>query len=604
MIKLTITEKGGEPRSLVFEKDEVFIGRVQSNDVVLPKGNISKRHTRLLLRDGGITVSDLQSTNGTFINNRKIAEPTALRPGDKIFVGDFLVLIEQKNDDTGRRSVAVLPPPPPPPPPGRATIARPTIGSEDPEPPASSTDELDDLLSMAPSPKSGQRPRPAGVLAPPPPPPPPRRGSVLDEDDGLGEGGSPSSHDAEDESGALFGNSRTDIVDEDAPASSGPTREAAALGTDHELTGRAGAALSATSVVVSAPQPPAQVSRHITGPQPVTTNIPASGPVAIGDSSFDALVTNPAVTAVFVSGQDVHVERDGRLQRGTLEADANALADAVWQLAMTAQLAPASDNPVVDVRWADGSQLRALFPPLVANGVIATLRRAHLPAASLADIAGHRDVASVLQAALEAHLNVLVVGPHPAALSLMGALAQSIPAERRVLGFGTGLEARPGWIEVGTGGDQAAILRAAAGVPSDHLVIGEALSQGLTEAWLAAAKSPQGVIAFVSGRTLNEGLAKVETLAASRLGPLASGFLAETVDLVVSVTSFGDDGTWITGLAEPRVREGRLTAEPCAQSEGNTAGPPRLTQVGVSARLAEVLRSAGASLDAGLVRAS
>ncbi|MES1165023.1 MAG: FHA domain-containing protein, partial [Verrucomicrobiota bacterium] len=63
MIKLTITEKGGEPRALSFDQDEVSIGRVQGNDIVLPKGNISKRHSKLTLVDGRMTVADVKSTN-------------------------------------------------------------------------------------------------------------------------------------------------------------------------------------------------------------------------------------------------------------------------------------------------------------------------------------------------------------------------------------------------------------------------------------------------------------------------------------------------------------------------------------------------------------
>ncbi|HXU80967.1 MAG TPA: FHA domain-containing protein, partial [Polyangia bacterium] len=78
MVILTLTEKGGEPRQLSFEKNEVTVGRVQGNDVVLPKGNVSKRHCRIYIQDGHFSVEDLKSTNGTYVNGRKISEPTAL----------------------------------------------------------------------------------------------------------------------------------------------------------------------------------------------------------------------------------------------------------------------------------------------------------------------------------------------------------------------------------------------------------------------------------------------------------------------------------------------------------------------------------------------
>ena len=94
MIKLTLTEKGGEPKVLTFDKDEITIGRVSGNDIVLAKGNVSKRHTRLTKREGGMEIADLKSTNGTYVNGRKIAGPTAVAPSDRIYVGDFLIGID------------------------------------------------------------------------------------------------------------------------------------------------------------------------------------------------------------------------------------------------------------------------------------------------------------------------------------------------------------------------------------------------------------------------------------------------------------------------------------------------------------------------------
>src|SRR5687768_9659885 len=61
---------------------------------MLPKGNVSKRHARLLFRDGRFIVTDLKSTNGTYVNGRKIAQATIVREGDKIYIGDFVLRIE------------------------------------------------------------------------------------------------------------------------------------------------------------------------------------------------------------------------------------------------------------------------------------------------------------------------------------------------------------------------------------------------------------------------------------------------------------------------------------------------------------------------------
>ncbi|MHB1846483.1 MAG: FHA domain-containing protein, partial [Deltaproteobacteria bacterium] len=94
MIQITIAEKGGQPRRLQFDKPEVFIGRVDQNDIVLPKGNVSKQHSKLVLREGRIVVVDLKSTNGTFVNGKKIAAPQVVRADDKINIGDFVLGVE------------------------------------------------------------------------------------------------------------------------------------------------------------------------------------------------------------------------------------------------------------------------------------------------------------------------------------------------------------------------------------------------------------------------------------------------------------------------------------------------------------------------------
>lgn len=94
MFSVIISEKGGAERRESFERTEISVGRVQGNELMLPKGNVSKRHARLLFRDGRFIVTDLKSTNGTYVNGRKIAQATIVREGDKIYIGDFVLRIE------------------------------------------------------------------------------------------------------------------------------------------------------------------------------------------------------------------------------------------------------------------------------------------------------------------------------------------------------------------------------------------------------------------------------------------------------------------------------------------------------------------------------
>ncbi len=94
MFAIIISEKGGPERRETFDKAEINVGRVQGNDLTLPKGNVSKHHARLLFRDGRFIVTDLKSTNGTYVNGRKIAQATIVREGDKIYIGDFVIRLD------------------------------------------------------------------------------------------------------------------------------------------------------------------------------------------------------------------------------------------------------------------------------------------------------------------------------------------------------------------------------------------------------------------------------------------------------------------------------------------------------------------------------
>ncbi|HKU13686.1 MAG TPA: GGDEF domain-containing protein [Steroidobacteraceae bacterium] len=72
-------------------KEVTTIGRGRENDIVLPSDCVSRRHSRLELRDQRLYVIDLASTNGTFVNDE--AQPVRERPlqrGDRLRIGDTI----------------------------------------------------------------------------------------------------------------------------------------------------------------------------------------------------------------------------------------------------------------------------------------------------------------------------------------------------------------------------------------------------------------------------------------------------------------------------------------------------------------------------------
>ncbi|HLU67895.1 MAG TPA: FHA domain-containing protein, partial [Kofleriaceae bacterium] len=133
MFSITVTEKGGEQRRLDFDKAEITIGRVQGNDVILPKGNVSKRHARIVLKDGKFIIVDLKSTNGTYVNGRKITSPLVVKETDKIYIGDFILGVEEsggRTSDAARGGHEAPQPAPLPPPMGHDAMMGATPGPE------------------------------------------------------------------------------------------------------------------------------------------------------------------------------------------------------------------------------------------------------------------------------------------------------------------------------------------------------------------------------------------------------------------------------------------------------------------------------------------
>ena len=75
----------------LLDKDKMRVGRDRDNDIVLNSDSVSRRHARFEHRDGHLFVVDLDSTNGTFVNDG--TEPSThaqLRKGDQIKIGDTI----------------------------------------------------------------------------------------------------------------------------------------------------------------------------------------------------------------------------------------------------------------------------------------------------------------------------------------------------------------------------------------------------------------------------------------------------------------------------------------------------------------------------------
>jgi len=127
--QITIRSGPTPGKTFPLERNEVFLGRDQANDITINDPEVSRRHARLIVKEETILVEDLGSTNGTFLNGERVSTSQQLRPGDVISLGESIVLLFEKShydpDATVVSSQPAYTPPPAPPQPAQRSYQQP-----------------------------------------------------------------------------------------------------------------------------------------------------------------------------------------------------------------------------------------------------------------------------------------------------------------------------------------------------------------------------------------------------------------------------------------------------------------------------------------------
>lgn len=85
--KVVVVDERGSKAGTYRLNKTLQVGRGQSCDIRLTDTYVSTAHARITNRNGAWMVEDLGSTNGTYLNQRRVTTPAALAPGDRIRVG-------------------------------------------------------------------------------------------------------------------------------------------------------------------------------------------------------------------------------------------------------------------------------------------------------------------------------------------------------------------------------------------------------------------------------------------------------------------------------------------------------------------------------------
>lgn len=128
----------GQPSQSIYSlSGTAVLGRQSDCTIVLNDTRASRQHARLQQQNGRWVLTDLGSSNGTFVNEQRVIQPTILASGDQIRIGDTVLALESIHPSIAATVIqeAYVPPPAPFTPPQPPQQAPPAAYAPPPAPP-------------------------------------------------------------------------------------------------------------------------------------------------------------------------------------------------------------------------------------------------------------------------------------------------------------------------------------------------------------------------------------------------------------------------------------------------------------------------------------
>jgi pSer/pThr/pTyr-binding forkhead associated (FHA) protein len=106
-MQITLTIKRGRThtRTIELSHAETIIGRQKGCKLRIPSAEVSRRHCILSAQYGYVTVQDLDSANGTFLNGKRIAGKRVVRPNDCLEVGPLAFIVRYELTPAAQKAI-------------------------------------------------------------------------------------------------------------------------------------------------------------------------------------------------------------------------------------------------------------------------------------------------------------------------------------------------------------------------------------------------------------------------------------------------------------------------------------------------------------------
>ena len=92
-VKLVMFKRDGQRKDFMIQHDKTLIGRGEDCVLQIPLLSVSRRHCELMKGDQELSVRDLASSNGIYVNNQRVNEKE-LKAGDRLSVGPVIFTVQ------------------------------------------------------------------------------------------------------------------------------------------------------------------------------------------------------------------------------------------------------------------------------------------------------------------------------------------------------------------------------------------------------------------------------------------------------------------------------------------------------------------------------